>query len=85
MSHPTHKSMFVAPIKKNEFIMSDYNSQHRVKHCDHHTNVHVRFFWVCHYCGCQDHIRPYYYKNLCGVLEYLGFVKSNVFYGNGSW
>lgn len=40
------KNMFICPVKKNIFIMSDYKSQHLVKHHNQLSNVYARASWV---------------------------------------
>lgn len=45
------KSKFVPHVKKTDSIMSNYKSQHHVRHYYQHSNVYTRTSWVCHYYG----------------------------------
>lgn len=45
------KTKFVPPIKKIEFIMSNYKSQNPFHHHNQHSNVYDKASWVCHYYG----------------------------------
>lgn len=56
------KNIFHPFVKKNEFIMSDYKSQHLVKYHNQHSNAYSIVYWVCRYCARRGQIQSYCYK-----------------------